>query len=72
MITTAKANRFLLGAALSLCAGGPAFAHHPLNGAPMTTFADGLLSGVGHPVLGFDHLFFVIAVGVAAVLAGAR
>lgn len=48
----------------------PAFAHHPLNGAPMETFAHGLLSGVGHPVLGFDHLFFIVAVGVAAVYAG--
>lgn len=44
----------------------PALAHHPLAGAPMDSFAQGALSGVGHPVLGFDHLFFVIAVGVAA------
>lgn len=45
----------------------PAFAHHPLGGQAMTTFSHGLLSGVGHPILGFDHLFFVIAVGIAAV-----
>lgn len=45
---------------------GPAMAHHPLGGAPMTTLGHGLLSGVGHPVLGFDHLFFVVAVGIAA------
>ena len=44
------------------------FAHHPLGGLPMETFAHGLLSGVGHPLLGFDHLFFVCAVGVAAAL----
>jgi len=44
----------------------PAHAHHPLAGAPMETFSQGLLSGIGHPILGFDHLFFVIAVGVAA------
>ena len=44
-------------------------AHHPLGGLPMETFAHGLLSGVGHPLLGFDHLFFVCAVGVAAALA---
>jgi len=43
----------------------PAMAHHPLNGMPMETFAHGLLSGVGHPLLGFDHLFFVIAMGAA-------
>lgn len=44
-----------------------AFAHHPLGGMPMVTFADGLLSGVGHPILGFDHLFFVALVGIAAL-----
>ena len=48
----------------------PALAHHPLAGAPMETLAHGLLSGVGHPVLGFDHLFFVAAVGVAAAFTG--
>ncbi len=53
----------LLGA---LALAGPALAHHPLGGAPMTTLAQGLLSGIGHPVLGFDHLFFVVAVGLAA------
>lgn len=44
----------------------PALAHHPLGGLPMETFGDGLLSGVGHPLLGFDHLFFVIAMGALA------
>lgn len=48
----------------------PAFAHHPLGGMPMETFTHGLLSGIGHPLLGFDHLFFVIAVGVAAIFTG--
>jgi len=33
----------------------------------METFAHGLMSGVGHPVLGFDHLFFVVAMGIAAL-----
>lgn len=48
----------------------PAAAHHPLGGMPMTTFSHGLLSGVGHPILGFDHLFFIVAVGVAALFTG--
>lgn len=48
----------------------PVLAHHPLGGMPMETFGDGLLSGIGHPLLGFDHLFFVIAVGVAALFTG--
>ncbi len=50
----------------------PALAHHPLGGLPMETFADGALSGIGHPVLGFDHLFFVIAMGVAAIFTANR
>lgn len=48
----------------------PAFAHHPLGGMPMETFAHGLLSGIGHPLLGFDHLFFVLIVGIAALYTG--
>ncbi|SHJ15375.1 urease accessory protein [Palleronia salina] len=55
--------------ALALAA-TPALAHHPLAGMEMTTFAHGLLSGVGHPVLGFDHLFFVVAVGLVAAFTG--
>jgi urease accessory protein len=60
-----------LAAALMLGA-SPALAHHPLSGAPMTTFADGALSGIGHPVLGFDHLFFVALAGIAGLLMGRR
>ncbi len=48
----------------------PALAHHPLAGAPMETFTHGVLSGVGHPILGFDHLFFIVAVGIAAAFTG--
>ncbi|MEX1082385.1 MAG: HupE/UreJ family protein [Halofilum sp. (in: g-proteobacteria)] len=36
----------------------------------MSTFGHGLMSGIGHPMLGFDHLFFVLAVGVAAAFTG--
>ena len=49
-----------------------AFAHHPLGGKTPATFSEGLLSGIGHPVIGVDHLAFVIAVGVAAALIGSR
>lgn len=62
-------KRFL-GAVIALTAAGPALAHHPLDGMPMETLAHGLMSGVGHPVLGFDHLFFVALMGVAAVFTG--
>lgn len=62
-------NRALL-ATLGVLAATPALAHHPLAGAPMETFAHGLMSGVGHPLLGFDHLFFILALGVAALFTG--
>ena len=38
----------------------------------METFTQGLLSGVGHPVLGFDHLFFIALVGIVAVFTSKR
>lgn len=59
-----------LGGAMAALTASPAFAHHPLAGAPMETFFQGALSGVGHPILGFDHLFFVIVVGIAALHTG--
>jgi urease accessory protein len=61
-----------LFAAVLICTATPAWAHHPLAGRPMSGFADGLLSGVGHPLLGFDHLFFVALIGIAALFTGYR
>ncbi len=66
-----KMKRFITAAGLSLAA-SPALAHHPLGGLPMETFVHGLASGVGHPVLGFDHLFFVVAMGIAALFTGRK
>lgn len=62
--------RKLATATALVAVASPALAHHPLNGAPMETFMHGILSGIGHPVLGFDHLFFVGLVGIAAVYTG--
>ena len=50
----------------------PAFAHHPMGGATPSTMSEGLLSGIGHPIIGLDHLAFVVAMGVAAFLIGSR
>jgi urease accessory protein len=44
----------------------PAFAHHVMGGTTPVSFMDGLLSGLGHPVIGLDHLAAVIAVGCLA------
>jgi len=51
---------------------GPALAHHAMDGQTPDTFVTGLLSGLGHPVIGVDHLAFVIAVGLVAAFAGHR
>ena len=45
----------------------PAFAHHPLDGRLPANLFEGILSGFGHPILGFDHLAFVVASGLIAV-----
>jgi urease accessory protein len=37
-----------------------------MGGETPQTLAEGLLSGLGHPVIGFDHLAAVIAVGCLA------
>ena len=44
----------------------PAFAHHVMGGSMPVTFVDGLLSGLGHPVIGLDHFAAVVAVGCLA------
>jgi len=36
-----------------------------------TTLLEGLLSGITHPILGLDHLTFMVAIGLAAALAPA-
>lgn len=42
----------------------PALAHHPFGGEAPQGILEGLISGIGHPVLGLDHLAFVIAIGL--------
>lgn len=53
-------------AALFLSAVAPAYAHHAMDYQMPATFMEGLLSGLGHPVIGIDHLFFIVGAGVLA------
>lgn len=46
----------------------PAFAHHATGGKLPANFAEGFISGLAHPVIGIDHLVFVIAIGLLAAL----
>jgi urease accessory protein len=57
--------------AFSLCSvllATPASAHHAIGGATPSNGWEGLLSGLAHPVLGLDHLAFVLAAGLIAAL----
>jgi urease accessory protein len=59
-------KRLVLAAIALLAAVGPAAAHHPMGGKTPANFMEGFLSGIGHPVIGIDHLAFIIAIGLAA------
>ena len=51
---------------LTLSLFNPAHAHHPFGMGNSTdlTALQGLLSGVGHPLLGPDHLLFLLAIAI--------
>lgn len=53
-------------AALLALAPLPALAHHPMGGATPSTLFEAFASGIGHPVIGLDHLAFLLAAGVLA------
>ncbi len=48
----------------------PAFAHHMMGGQLPQTFAQGLLSGLGHPIIGLDHFAAIIGAGIIAAVIG--
>jgi len=76
MNVTNTTDKFLpaMPAAVSgalLLASTPAFAHHAMGGATPQTLVQGLLSGLAHPVIGLDHLaFLVVAMLLACALKG--
>lgn len=45
------------------------FAHHPMGGQAPQTFVHGLLSGLGHPIIGLDHLAAIVGAGLFAGIA---
>lgn len=46
----------------------PASAHHAMGGKTPSNFFEGFLSGLAHPVIGVDHLAFIVTVGLFAAL----
>ncbi|MEX2616528.1 MAG: HupE/UreJ family protein [Alphaproteobacteria bacterium] len=51
---------------------GPALAHHAMGGEVPETLFTGFVSGLAHPVIGIDHLAFIIAMGLAAAFTPKR
>lgn len=60
------AGSILSGLTLAVLGVGPAAAHHVMDNQLPATFMQGLLSGLGHPVIGLDHFAAVVAVGCIA------
>jgi urease accessory protein len=58
----------LVGAIATLFMAAPAMAHHPFGGQAPKNIFEGLVSGIGHPVLGLDHFAFVVTVGLLAAV----
>lgn len=63
-----RATLLSVGLALLLVASNAALAHHPMGDMTPETLWQGLLSGIGHPVIGLDHLTFIIALGLFAAI----
>src|SRR5262249_15651634 len=59
----------LVGAGLLVTA-GTASAHHLMGGKTPSTLAEGIASGIGHPIIGPDHLAFLVALGIAVGVGG--
>ena len=55
---------------IPLLASFPTQAHHVMGYELPNTWLSGLLSGLGHPIIGLDHFAFIVAVGLAAAAAG--
>jgi urease accessory protein len=49
---------------------GNASAHHMMGGRTPSTFGEGLLSGLGHPIIGADHVAFLVGLGIAIGIGG--
>jgi urease accessory protein len=59
--------------ALALLVAGPALPHHPMEAMHLVPNAfTGLLSGLAHPLLGPDHLLFLVALALVGLQRSGR
>lgn len=68
-MTTPLRRSTVLAAVILLAGQVPAHAHHAMGGDLPRTFLQGLLSGLGHPVIGLDHLAAIIGAGALVGIA---
>lgn len=62
-----------LAGALALLVAGPAMAHHPMQAMHLVPNAlTGLISGLAHPLLGPDHLLFLVALALVGLQRSGR
>lgn len=66
MSMSIRLSRILVLAAGLSSAAPAAFAHHMMDNQLPDTLIAGLLSGLGHPIIGLDHLAFILAAGLLA------
>ena len=57
-------RRAILSAGPLFLLTSPASAHHVMGGKLPSTFVEGLLSGLGHPVIGPEHIAVLLALGL--------
>jgi len=69
-LLAARSGSIGLAALAGLLFATPVLAHHPSGGQTPSNAVEGFLSGVGHPVVGLDHLAFVITAGFLAAAVG--
>jgi len=58
--------RLALSLVVTMTGIAPALAHHLMGGRTPASFTEGILSGLGHPVIGVDHFAAVVAIGCLA------
>jgi urease accessory protein len=65
-----RVQKLLPVSLLAIITATPASAHHVMGGRTPATFLEGLLSGLGHPIIGPEHLAFLVAAGIIVGTAG--
>jgi urease accessory protein len=72
MKSLVTARTLSVAAAIAVASPIAAQAHHAMGNATPGNLFEGFVSGLAHPVIGVDHLLFVLAMGAAACYFGRK